>query len=374
MHPEHPYQQPNVHAIVNDARAQLRHTDQKYDLIVYGLLDSHTLLSSVTSVRLDSYIYTVQAFRDARARLAPGEMIYLSFAMIRGEIGRKLYLMLTDAFDGQPPLVIRTSYDGGAAFITGDHLDRAALAQHVPKQMLDVTHIVGGTDFVADESTDDWPFFYMPVRAYPKSYAVMVATLLVLAVMFVRGLMSTTGIEKGAFSWPCFFLGAGFMLLETKAITELALFYGSTWAVVGVVITAILLMAFAANLLVMRVRRINPFLVYGLLIASIMARLVVHLPTSNEQLFATLLLTLPLFFAGLAFSSELSKAPSIGGAMGANLLGRWHWRMPGIQFNVLRLSLALFPGGRSVFAGNDHLHFAVASQSPNRRGMLIRKK
>ena len=195
MHPEHPYEQPNVHAIVNDARAQLRQTDEKYDLIVYGLLDSHTLLSSLSGVRLDSYIYTVEAFRDARARLKPGGMIYLSFAMIRGEIGRKLYLMLTEAFDGQPPLVIGSGYDGGAAFITGDHLDRAAMASRVPKGMRDDTGIVGGTDFVADKSTDDWPFFYMPVRAYPMSYAVMVGALAHSGDAFVRGLMSDGGRE-----------------------------------------------------------------------------------------------------------------------------------------------------------------------------------
>ena len=321
MHPEHPYEQPNVHAIVNDARAQLRQTDEKYDLIVYGLLDSHTLLSSLTGVRLDSYIYTVEAFRDARARLKPGGMIYLSFAMIRGEIGRKLYLMLTEAFDGQPPLVIGSGYDGGAAFITGDHLDRAAMATRVPQGMRDDTEIVGGTDFVADKSTDDWPFFYMPVRAYPMSYAVMVGALLILAMLFVRGLMSEAGVSLAEFSWPCFFLGAGFMLLETKAITELALFYGSTWVVVGVVITAILVMAFAANLLVTRVPRVNVMFVYGLLLAAIMARLFVHVPHSNERMIVTLLLTLPLFFAGMAFSSELSKVSSIGAAMGANLLG-----------------------------------------------------
>jgi SAM-dependent methyltransferase len=324
MHPEQPYQQPNVHAIVNDARAHLRHTDQKYDLIVYGLLDSHTLLSSLSGVRLDSYIYTVEAFRDARARLKPGGLIYCSFAMFRGEIGRKLYLMLTEAFDGQPPLVIRTTYDGGNAFIIGEKMDRAALAAKVPAGMLDVTSVVAGNDFVADKSTDDWPFFYMPVRAYPRSYAVMVGALLVLAVLFIRGFMSGSS-ENAGFSWPCFFLGAGFMLLETKAITELALFYGSTWVVVGIVITAILVMAFAANLLIMRLPRINAFIVYGLLLASILGRLGfdrVHVQGQiSEQLIVTLLLTLPLFFAGLAFSSELMKARSIGAAMGANLLG-----------------------------------------------------
>ena len=64
-HPEHPYSNPHVRAIVNDARSFLRTTNQHYDLIVFGLLDSHTLLSQASSVRLDSFVYTVQAMREA---------------------------------------------------------------------------------------------------------------------------------------------------------------------------------------------------------------------------------------------------------------------------------------------------------------------
>jgi hypothetical protein len=58
-HPEHPYSDARVNAVVNDARSFLRTTEQTFDLIVYGLLDSHTLLSQGSSVRLDSFVYTV---------------------------------------------------------------------------------------------------------------------------------------------------------------------------------------------------------------------------------------------------------------------------------------------------------------------------
>ena len=58
--PEHPYDQPQVRAIVNDARTFLRNSNWHYDMVVYGLLDSHTLLSHASSVRLDSFVYTVE--------------------------------------------------------------------------------------------------------------------------------------------------------------------------------------------------------------------------------------------------------------------------------------------------------------------------
>ena len=331
MHPERPYQSPRVNAIVGDARAHLRHTPRQYDLIVYGLLDSHTLLSGMSGVRLDSYIYTVEAFREARARLKPGGLVCLTFAIIREELGRKLYLMLEDAFDGQKPLVVRTTYDAGVSFVVGEGVDRAALSAAVPKGMPDITPVAAAEQTAVEKSTDDWPFFYMPARSYPVSYAIMVAALLAVSFAFVRWFAPAGaggGGEGGGggFSAPCFLLGAGFMLLETKAITELALFYGSTWVVVGVVIAAILVMAFLANLLLIRVGRTNRGVVYGLLLLSLGARLALDVvgPAGGvwaDRLVMTAVLTLPLFFAGLAFSSELKNASSVGAALSSNLLG-----------------------------------------------------
>jgi SAM-dependent methyltransferase len=351
MHPERPYQQANVRPIVNDARAHLRHARQQYDLIVYGLLDSHTLLSGMSGVRLDSYIYTVEGFREARARLKEGGLICLTFTMIReGEgLGRKLFLMLEEAFDGRQPMVVRIGYDAGVSLVIGDEMDRAALSAALPPGLPDVTATAAAETTVVDKSTDDWPFFYMLARSYPVSYAIMVVALLAVAFVFVRRLVPAGGggdpggaggggaggsgagaggaaAGGGGFSAPCFLLGAGFMLLETKAITELALFYGSTWVVVGVVIAAILVMAFLANLLLIRVGRINVALVYGLLLLSLGARLALDAfaPAAGvwtDRIVMTAVLTLPLFFAGLAFSSELKNAPSVGSALSSNLLG-----------------------------------------------------
>jgi len=93
-----------VHAVVNDARSFLRTTDQTFDLIVYGLLDSHTLLSQGSSVRLDSFVYTVEGLREARARLKPDGMLSLAFTLVSDALGHKIYLMLQQAFDGRPPI------------------------------------------------------------------------------------------------------------------------------------------------------------------------------------------------------------------------------------------------------------------------------
>ena len=322
LHPESPYQSDKVTTHVTDARAYIQYCDKQYDLIVYGLLDSHTLLSGKSGVRLDSYVYTVEAFRGARKRLKQDGLICMTFSIVRPELGRKLYLMLEEAFDGKTPLVYETGYDGGYCFLIGEDLKPGAT--QLPPQYSNVTSLCATASITADMATDDWPFFYMAVRKYPVSYVVMILLLLAVSTVFVRQLAPGA---RSSFSGACFFLGAGFMLVETKGITELALVFGSTWIVISAVVSAILILAFLANLLVMKFGTPRPIVTYGLLIASLVVGLCVSresvagLTPWQGRLILTTLLTLPLFFSGFAFSAELKKSTSVAVALSSNLLG-----------------------------------------------------
>ncbi len=320
LHPKAPYASDRVTSHVQDARAFFRSTDRKYDLIVYGLLDSHTALSGMSGVRLDSYIYTVQAFEQARKCLKPGGVLCLSFAMNTEYLAKKLSLMLQQAFDGQDPKVFLAP-SGATLFVIGG--DSASV--HLPSSFRNITAYASAHASV-DPSTDDWPFFYMPARIYPVSYLVMIAIMMLMAGLFIKPVLQW---ESGAavVSLPCFLLGAGFMLLETKAVTELALFYGSTWIVVSIVILAILIMAFFANLVVIRWPRIPLPVSYVLLLASLGASLWFSTISGSMQgqwlsrILPTLILTLPLFFSGLIFSAEMQSAQSVAAALGSNLIG-----------------------------------------------------
>ena len=110
-HPEHPYSDPRVHAVINAARSFLRGTDRHYDMVIYGLLDSHTLLSHASSVRLDSFI--LHGRGPSRGSVAPTVqwMISLSFTVLSSELGHKIYMMLQEAFGGRPPICARSNYD-----------------------------------------------------------------------------------------------------------------------------------------------------------------------------------------------------------------------------------------------------------------------
>jgi hypothetical protein len=176
---------------------------------------------------------------------------------------------------------------------------------------------------LGDVSTDDWPFFYMPRRVYPRSYLLMVGLVLLLSLAF----FATFVRERPRFSQAAFFLlGAGFMLVETKGITELGLALGNTWQVIGVVIAGVLVMAYLANGVVATLHVRRPFVPYVLLVASLALGLAVaHSgglpPTAAGKLATVLLLTVPLFFSGIVFSTLIAGTDSISGAMALNLIG-----------------------------------------------------
>jgi hypothetical protein len=324
-HPEHPYDQPQVRPIVNDARTFLRNSNWRYDMVVYGLLDSHTLLSHASSVRLDSFVYTVEGFRDARLRLKESGVLALSFALITDEMGRKLHLMLQEAFDGQTPKCVEGRYDHSVTFFqraTGE----VQLPQDVVQQLgfRECTSRFADPAIRADLSTDDWPFFYMPRRTYPVSYMVMIALVLGLSLLLIRSFSS--GERHGAGNLPFFLLGAGFMLVETKGITEMGLAFGNTWQVIGIVIAGILVMAFLANWVVHTLEIERPLVPCVLLLASLVLGVVVAqggglASTPAGQLGTIVVLTSPLFFSGIVFSSLLATSRGISGAMSANLFG-----------------------------------------------------
>ena len=323
-HPERPYTNPRVQAIVNDARTFLRTTDRRYDMIVYGLLDSHTLLSHASSVRLDSFVYTVEGLRDARARLKEGGIVSLSFALGSDAVGGKISRMLSAAFDGVTPQCVEGLYDYSVTFFQAERgtplelpeKDLAAIGFH------DCSGRFASRLLETDVSTDDWPFFYMPKRTYPISYVTMIAVILLISFFLISRFSQRPSVSH----LPYFLLGAGFMLVETKAITEMGLTFGNTWLVIGIVISGILLMAFCANYLVIRLGLRSTTVTYLLLLSSLAFGLWVArsggLPsTFAGQLGTAIVLTSPMLFSGIVFSSLLANESDIAGAMSANLFG-----------------------------------------------------
>ena len=74
-HPDHPYSDPRVTLINDDARHYLRTTTKKYDLVVFALIDSLTMQSSFSGVRLESYMFTTESFKAVREHLKPNGLL-----------------------------------------------------------------------------------------------------------------------------------------------------------------------------------------------------------------------------------------------------------------------------------------------------------
>lgn len=320
LHPEQPYADPSKVTLVNqDARAFFRQDQQRYDLIVFGLLDSHTLFSTASSVRLDNFVYTEQALAEVRAHLKPDGLLALSFGVpAQNEwIGYRLAQTLERVF-GHAPQTYAMPKDDILFLIRLDPIDHPLLQGKETIYQPDY----GATEKM-DITTDDWPYLYLRQKTIPAAYLIGLAGVVVLGLLITRrGIPSFRQLDI-----HFFFLGAAFFLLETKSITELALLFGSTWIVNAAVIAAILFVIIVANLLVEKYHFARPWPFYLLLALALGANYL--FPVSNllglslgvRGALASLALALPLFFAGLIFAITFSRTHSVEIALGSNLLG-----------------------------------------------------
>ncbi len=321
-HPEKPYNSPRVRAINDDARAYFKKTKEKYDVVVFGILDSHTQFSSLSSLRLDNYVYTLQSFKDAKALLKPGGVLSITFG---GDaktywMGKRFYEMLKEVF-GKEPIALDL---GRAMFLAGEDLTRDELAADPDwKGYFPSGEISYSQSAPVPLATDDWPFIYMRGRQVPKLYFVMIAGLCLVAWLFVKRYLK----GQSELDLHFFFLGSAFLLLETKAVSELALVFGTTWTVNAIVFSGIMILILLGNALVSALKIKEATVAYALLAASLLFSYffdlahLTHFSFFAKVFLSTFVVLLPVFFASIIFAVSFSKARSIPSAFGSNLLG-----------------------------------------------------
>jgi SAM-dependent methyltransferase len=306
-HPERPYGDERVRVIVDDARQFLRKQDEDiYDVVVFGLLDSHTQLG-ISSVRLDNYVFTMESFAAAERLVKPGGFIVVSAATFDYWFRDRLEAMLQRTVSS-PVIVLDHGLWKSYIGVVGN---RAGAAEE--------------EDGSIEVPTDDWPFLYLPQRAIPPAYLWVLACLVVASVVALR----LSGVPLGSFSprhLHFFFLGAAFLLMEVHAINRLALLFGTVWLVSGVTIAIVLLLIVAANFTVMRFPKLPYALTYSGLAVSlgvsywIQPNMFVGLGTLAELAVSVILLS-PVYFAGLVFARSFKVTRVAAAAMGANILG-----------------------------------------------------
>ena len=314
--PSRPYEDPRVEPVTDDGRHYLRTTKEKFDLVIFGTLDSQTLLSGQANLRLDNFVYTRESFRDARAVLAPDGVIGVYYSVFRPWLYGRLLRTAVDGFGGgcgltrfDNPFLFNATIlcaNAGAAIPTTDPYLFEAAARAIP-------------------ATDDWPFVYLEKRTIAPLYlhAFALLALLIGATFFlVRKLHPGEPVHA-----EFFLLGLGFTLVESAAIVRLALLFGSTWVVNAVVFASVLAMIFVANAAVLRGRAPSLTVAWaGVVLALAVNALLpldalLALPAFGRVAVAALLVGVPVFFAAVCFSRLFAREATTGFALGVNLVG-----------------------------------------------------
>ena len=330
-HPDRPYHDPRVTVINDDARHFLRTTDKRYDLVVFALIDSLTMQSSFSGVRLESYMFTEESFRAVRDRLAPNGLLVIYNYFREPWLVDRLANTAAVAFGTEPRVHVHEARAYLGVMITGPRLETLTTDPVVPDRVTAYgqSHApsparVHQRNPSIEPATDDWPFLYMRDRHLPRHYGFALTMILVVSAVVV--LAALRG-QAGRWSWEFFLLGAGFMLLETKSIIQFALLWGSTWVVASLAIAAVLTMALAANWIVARIEIVRPWLVGAALLALLALNYMIPVgrvafaSRTAESVFYAVLMFSPILCAGLLFGSSIKHSTSLPRDYGTNLLG-----------------------------------------------------
>lgn len=319
-HPNRPYDDPRVSRIVDDGRAFVRRTTESYDLVIFALPDSLTLVSTSANLRLESFLFTSEAFDDVRDRLTD-DGIFVMYNYYREDwLPQKMAAMLEQSF-GSPPII--RSYGSAAATLAAGAMVRDLDGGSPPGEGVDSIDLAAAPE----PATDDWPFLYLRERFIAPYYLGALAIIIAFAVLLVGRAAQRSGTSLRQFSPHFFVLGMAFLLLETKSLATFSLLFGTTWIVNSLVFFAVLASVLAAIFVNQRVRFRNPLLLYAALFGSI--ALAIALPPASlliepvwlRYIVAAALAFAPIFFANLVFSYSFRDSKAADMAFASNLLG-----------------------------------------------------
>jgi hypothetical protein len=312
--PNQPYRSDRVSMHVGDGRAYLEDTNQKYNLILLALPDSMTALAGQSALRLESFLLTEQSLAAAKARLAPGGT-FAMYNYYQPFLLNRYATTIEDVYHQAPCSELQPGNLGGRVL--------AVLTVHPGGPVPDCATYWHGSSLAA--ATDDHPFPYLERSAIPDNYLWMLVAILLGSVLLIR----TSGARfKGMQSYvDLWFMGAAFLLLETKNIVQFALLFGTTWFVNSLVFAGVLLAVYLAVETARHVRLPRPAVLYLLLIASLVLAWVVPqesllaLPVVARFFAASALAFAPIFLANLVFAQRFSDVSNSGTAFAVNLLG-----------------------------------------------------
>lgn len=310
--PDGAYQSARVTTHVNDGRAFLQNSHSKYDLILFALPDSLALVTGASQIRLESFLFTEEALRSARDHLTPGGGFAMYNFYRENWLIDRLAGTAATAFDHAPCVDVFAQHQA-VVTIAARESDQTCGSAYRP------------TTPVVAPATDNAPFLYFRGGGIPSVYVWALLGILLLSLLLVRVIGGPLGQMRSYAD--LFFMGAAFLLLETKNVATFALLFGTTWLVNALVFAGVLLTVLAA---VESTRRFRtpplPVVFAGIMAALALAWVVrpdylLGLPFVPRLLAATVLAFLPVFLANVAFAKRFADTADSQQAFGVNLLG-----------------------------------------------------
>jgi hypothetical protein len=316
-HPERPYQDRRVRAHVEDGRAFLERSDRRYDLILFALPDSLVLVAGQGSLRLESFLFTREAFEAVRSHLKP-EGAFSMYNYYRPDVFARYAATLTEVFGSRPCLDVGEQGAGANR--------QAVLTISARSDVLRCSTFWVPPRVVPRPATDNYPFPYAQGWGLPPFYIVSLAALLIGSALAIRR-FGRVEVADARRYLDLFFMGAAFLLLETKSVVQFALLFGTTWLVNSLVFAGILLSVLLAIEVAERVKPLRPGLLYTALLVSLGVAWVVRpeqllgLSPVTRFVAATTITFAPIFFGNLIFAERFRSVSSSTTAFGINLLG-----------------------------------------------------
>jgi hypothetical protein len=330
-------------------------------LIVFALIDSLVLHSSVSNLRLESYLFTQESMADVRRALRPHGLFVMYNYFRQGWIVSRLTKTVEAVF-ASPAVVLtlptrdRIAVEQEAAGFTllfegpraeaiarafrerGAYLVQSSFAPS-PFSPNGFQLKAEGNEWRFSPATvekpadlvvarDVWPFLYLRNPMIPDlSWRGMaVIGLISLALLWIFGWRFGQGRFTGLDA-RMLLLGAGFMLLETKAVVHMALIFGSTWIVNTVVFSAVLVMILAANLWVLKWSPGSVRVFYIALLLLLALNIAVPLdsflglPWWLQGVASGALVLSPILCAGVVFAQSFGKTKQPERALAYNTAG-----------------------------------------------------
>jgi SAM-dependent methyltransferase len=311
--PDHAYQDPRVTRHINDGRAFLENTDEKYDLILFALPDSLALVSGASQIRLESFLFTEEALRSARDHLTDTGV----FAMYN--------------YYREPWLVDRLGGTAAAAFGHDPCIDTVSeatavvsIARNVENQQCSPDNHELPASYPAPVH-DNAPFLYYDGGMVPTIYLWALGGILLISLLLVRAVGGPFRAMRPYAD--LFFMGAAFLLLETKNIATFANLFGTTWIVNAMVFAGVLVSVLAAVETTRRFRTPPLRVVFALVAVALAVAYFVkpewllQLSFWPRLLAATVVAFIPIFLANIAFAKRFAESENPRAAFGINLLG-----------------------------------------------------